>query len=90
MFSIMPEHGSIIERAAQALRTGGRFVILDIKEPPRWPTWFFTLMLLFIKPFGASYELYKQKSWVAMEKYFKRVTVSEGYGGAIYIAVGEK
>lgn len=68
---------------------GGRFVILDIKEPPLWPTWFFKLALFTIKPFGASYELYERKPWEEMAKYFKGITVSEGYGGAIYMAMGE-
>jgi ubiquinone/menaquinone biosynthesis C-methylase UbiE len=89
MFSTVPEHEGIIERAARALRPGGRLVILDIKEPQRWPLWAYKLALLTQRPFGTSYEILKQKPWETMGKYFRRVTVTEGLAGAIYIAVGE-
>jgi demethylmenaquinone methyltransferase/2-methoxy-6-polyprenyl-1,4-benzoquinol methylase len=89
VFSCMPEHESIIERAARSLRPSGRLVILDIKEPQLWPLWAYKLALLTQKPFGASYEILKQKPWETMGKYFRRVTVKERHIGTIYIAVGE-
>lgn len=89
MFSTMSEHGNLIERAVQAIRTGGRFVILDVKEPTQWPAWCFKLSLNFIKPYGTIYEHLSLKPWETMEKYCKQVTIREFYAGAIYMAAGE-
>lgn len=89
MFSIMPTHGDLIRNAAQALRPGGRFVLLDLREPPRWPTWLFKAMIPLVSPFGSSYALFQQRPWEEMARHFRSVTMTEFYGGAVYVAVGQ-
>ncbi len=41
-------------------------------------------------PFGVSLDLADRKPWQVMTKYLSRVTVTELFGGSVYIAVGEK
>jgi hypothetical protein len=82
---------NIIERAAQSLRPGGRLVILNVKEPPLWPSWCFKLSCsLFIQPYGTLYEHLRQKPWETMSRYFRNVSIREFYAGAIYMAAGDK
>lgn len=88
--TLIPEYQSVIEKASQALARGGRFVLLDIKMSERWPLWVVKLGVALTKPFGVTLDLAQRKPWKVMESYFRRVTVTELYGGFAYIAVGEK
>lgn len=88
--TLMPEYEEIIERAANSLVNGGRFVILDFKKPDRWPLWVAKIGVAITKPFGVSLDLAERKPWEAMNRYFKKVTMTEIYGGFVYIAVGTK
>jgi len=88
--TLVPEYEAIIERAANSLVSGGRFVILDFKKPDRWPLWVAKIGVAITKPFGVSLDLAERKPWEAMNKHFKNVAITEIYGGFVYIAVGEK
>jgi demethylmenaquinone methyltransferase/2-methoxy-6-polyprenyl-1,4-benzoquinol methylase len=91
VLSTVPEPDKVIERAMHLLRPGGRFVILDVKEPALWPSWCFKPSVsVFIKPYGTLYEHFRQKPWESMKRHFKHVSMQEFYLGAIYMAVGEK
>ncbi len=46
--------------------------------------------MLITKPFGVSLDLAERKPWQVMMKYFAQVTVTEFFGGCVYIAVGER
>jgi demethylmenaquinone methyltransferase/2-methoxy-6-polyprenyl-1,4-benzoquinol methylase len=88
--TLVPEYEAIIERAANSLVSGGRFVILDFKKPERWPLCVAKIGVAITKPFGVSLDLAERKPWEAMNKHFKNVTMTEIYGGFVYIAVGMK
>ncbi len=88
--TLVPEYEQVIDHAARALSSGGRFVIADFKKPDRSPLWLVKLGVLITKPFGVSLDLTDRKPWQAMTKLFARVTVTELFGGFVYIAVGEK
>ncbi len=88
--TLIPEYERVIEHAAHALAAGGRFVLADIKIPDNWPPWLVKLGVLITKPFGVSLDLGERRPWETMTKYFPRVTVTELFGGSVYIAVGEK
>jgi ubiquinone/menaquinone biosynthesis C-methylase UbiE len=91
VLSTLPEPEGVIERAAQLLAPGGRFVILDVKEPAQWPLWFFKQSFsVFIKPYGTRYEHFSHKPWELMKRHFQHVSFQEFYLGAIYMAAGEK
>jgi len=88
--TLIPEFEDVIANAARALAPGGRLVVLDLKQPERWPLWAVKIGVLLTRPFGVSLDLAERKPWIAMEKYFTKVTVQEVFGGFAYIAVGEK
>ncbi len=88
--TLVPEYEAVIERASHALAGDGRFVVLDFKKPERWPLWIIKFGVAIGKPFGISLDLAERKPWKVMKKYFRNVTVTEIFGGFVYIAVGEK
>lgn len=88
--TLVPEYERIIARSTHALASGGRLVIADFKRPDNWPLWLVRLGVLITKPFGVSLDLTDRKPWQVMPKYLSRVTVTEVFGGSVYIAVGEK
>lgn len=88
--TLVLEYEAVIERASHALASGGRFVVLDLKQPERWPLWIIRLGVAITRPFGVSLDLAERKPWEVMKKYFLNVTVTEIFGGFAYIVVGEK
>lgn len=88
--TLIPEYEIIIEHASRALADGGQLVILDLKKPERWPLWVSKIGVALTKPFGVSLDLTERKPWEAMKRYFTDVTMTEVYGGCVYVAVGEK
>ncbi len=88
--TLVPEFERVIEAAARALADDGRLVIADFKQPEGWPLWLVRLGVAITKPFGVSLDLTGRKPWEVMSKHFARIEVTELFGGAVYIAVGEK
>jgi ubiquinone/menaquinone biosynthesis C-methylase UbiE len=88
--TLVPEYEQVIDHAARALAVGGRLVVADFKKPDQWPGWLVKLGVLITKPFGVSLDLTDRKPWEVMRKYFARVTVTEHFGGCVYIAEGAK
>lgn len=88
--TLVPEYEEIIERASHALSGGGRFVVLDLRKPERYPTWIIKLGVAITRPFGVSLDLAERRPWEIMKKYFSNVMVTGIFGGFAYIAVGEK
>ena len=88
--TLVPEYEDVIARGAAALRPGGRLVILDFKEPAGWPEWAIGLYVELGRPFGTTRDLAQRKPWEAIARRFPVHGVMELYGGAAYIAVGEK
>jgi demethylmenaquinone methyltransferase/2-methoxy-6-polyprenyl-1,4-benzoquinol methylase len=88
--TLIPEYEAVMEHASRMLFPGGRFVILDLKKPDKWPLWLVRLGVFITKPFGVSLDIADRKPWEKMKKYFFKVTLTELYGGFAFIAVGEK
>jgi SAM-dependent methyltransferase len=88
--TLVPEYEQVIDHSARALAAGGRFAIADFKKPEGWPQWLVNLGVLITKPFGVSLDLTDRKPWEAMTKHFSEVTITELFGGTVYIAVGQK
>lgn len=88
--TLVPEYAAIIRNGAQALASGGRWVVLDFKLPSNWLARFAPLLAMtFVRPFGGTLEMAERHPWEAMQQYLTRVTVTDLYGGFAYIAVGE-
>lgn len=88
--TLVPEFEAVIERAFQALASGGRMVVLDLKLPENLPTWMIKIAILITRPFGVTLDLSDRKPWLVMQKYFPDTSVIQLFGGFAYIAVGVK
>ena len=88
--TLVPEYDTIIHRASQALKPGGRIAIFDMKEPDNWPHWLVRLAAWLNKPFGVSLELAERHPRESIRKYLNEVVFTEYYCGALYLSVGEK
>jgi demethylmenaquinone methyltransferase/2-methoxy-6-polyprenyl-1,4-benzoquinol methylase len=88
--TLVPEYDEVIHRASQALKTGGRFAVFDMKKPEGWPHWLVRFAAWLNSPFGVSLELAERHPWESIRNYLKEVTFQEYYFGALYLSVGEK
>ena len=89
--TLIPEYRDVVRRGADALASGGRFVIMDLKVPENWPTWRIYLVVLMNKPFGASLAYVGQRQpWEAIDEYLTKVSFTKLHGGYVYISCGEK
>lgn len=88
--TLMPRYEDVIRASSEALLPCGRFVILDFKFPSNWLARLAPLLVLTLRPFGATVDLANRHPWEAMGKYLSHVSVAELYGGIAYIAMGER
>lgn len=87
--TLIPGYDRTIKQGAEALASGGRFAILDLKRPDNVPNWLFRLGVFITKPFGVSAEIAERRPWEAIEKCLDHTSFTELFGGFAYIAVGE-
>jgi len=88
--SLMPAYEEIIRKSAQALTSGGRLVILDLKLTTGVLSFLNPLGVLITKPFAGSYEAGQRKPWEEMRKHLTDVQVKEHYFRFVCIASGTK
>lgn len=86
----IPEYDFVIEKAYNALSSGGRIAILDGKKPDNLPGVVFKLVLALGKPYGYTEEYFKVAPWESVERLFSDVRFSTRYGGMIYEVSGVK
>lgn len=86
--TLMSDYVRILRRGREAMASGGRFAVLDLKESttaPRWLTW---LMIHLTSPFGVTADLTERHPWEEIERSFPTVSFKEYYLGYVYLAVG--
>jgi hypothetical protein len=88
VFGYLSAPEDVIERAAHALEPEGTLVIFDLKQPERWPSWLFKFSVWLGSPFGVTIDYFRSKPWKSIERYFKKTTYEEKYGGLVYFAKG--
>lgn len=88
--TLIQEYDKVIKNGARALTAGKRFVILDLKLPSNWLSYFARLGVFITKPFGVSIEMASRHPWESLNEYLKNPTMNELYGGFSYIATGER
>lgn len=90
-FGWLSDPDRVIRKSLGALKPGGRFVLLDLRKPARWPK---ILEVLFFDWIGAvagvdsGYS--NSQPWQSVEKHFEDSSYEEMYGGAMYLSVGNK
>ncbi len=82
----LEEPDSVISRALDALAPGGRFVILDGKDPGRLPSWLFRLIVLLARRFGANRRYFDNSTWESVRRHFDSGTFEQMCGGLIFLA----
>jgi len=88
--TLVPEYDEVIARGAAALAPGGRLVVFDLKEPDRWPEWAIRVYVAISRPFAVTRDLGERRPWVSVERRFPVHATIGLYGGAAFLAVGEK
>lgn len=88
--TLIAEFDAIIERAADALPSGGRFVVYDFKIPDGWPEWRIQVQMRIRARFGQTRDLDERRPWESMARHFPIHTMEELYGGLAYLSVGVK
>ncbi|MEN8260665.1 MAG: methyltransferase domain-containing protein [Pseudomonadota bacterium] len=87
-FGYVTEYEQVIEKVSHVLVPGGRFVIVDGKQPERGPSWLFKLFVWFSQPFAVTPEYFEHRCWESVERFFKEAEFRMVYGGLIYISSG--
>jgi demethylmenaquinone methyltransferase/2-methoxy-6-polyprenyl-1,4-benzoquinol methylase len=87
--TLIPEYAQIIKNGSRALAKGGRFAILDFKEPENRPLWLTKLLVLLTKCFGVSLDLAVRHPWETIATCLTPVIYKDLYFGFTYISVGE-
>jgi ubiquinone/menaquinone biosynthesis C-methylase UbiE len=94
VLSLIPESDEVICRSAEALHPGGRWAVLDLKVPDRWPKWLSSLVLPLVRPFAVNDEWVTRRPWEtirrAMDNCLSEVSLTEMYFGAAYIVSGTR
>lgn len=87
--TLSPDYDRIIQKSADALTSGGRFVLLDMKKPDNLPAWLINFMVFITKPFGVTLDLADRHLWESIDKYLAHTSFKKFFFGFLYLAVGE-
>lgn len=88
--TLVPEYDAVVRRGARALAPGGRFVVVDIKEPGSWPEPVLRAVVPLFWPFGVTLDLRTRHPRESLAKHLDLVLMEERFLGTTYIAAGEK
>jgi demethylmenaquinone methyltransferase/2-methoxy-6-polyprenyl-1,4-benzoquinol methylase len=90
--SIMPNVEDVLERGKHSLKVGGRLSVLDLQVPERVPSWLVPLLMLLVKPFGATMDWVWSKPWEKIQKQmvelFAHVETKTFYAEVAYLITG--
>jgi len=87
--TLEPDYDQVIQRGAEALRPGRRWVVLDLKLPSNWLRYLAPALIVLVRPFAVSAAVAKRRPWESLHRQLKHVNMQELYFGVAYIAVGE-
>ncbi len=85
--TLMSDFDTVIRNGARALRTGGRFAILDLKRPDWPPQWLVEAFVRITRPFGVSLDMADRHPWESLDRYLSDLEFRELYLGFSYLAV---
>lgn len=88
--TLVPEYDEVIRRGADALRSGGRWVVADLKLPPGgWQGALLPVLLPLFRPFGVTLDLAGRHPWESLRRYLPGFGMQDYYFGYTYVAWGE-
>jgi len=88
--TFVPGFETVIGNGFSALKSGGKFVVLDMKQPEGWPMWMVRLAVKSAAPFGVTLDLSQRRPWEVMRRHTKVVKYRAFYASFVYLAVGKK
>ena len=88
VFGFVGEYDRVIEAVSHAIVPGGRIVIMDGKQPERWPLWLLKLFVRSGRSFGLTLDYLQRHPWESVESYFQETSLEEMYGGIVYVSSG--
>ncbi len=88
--TLSPDFDEIIQNGSKALSPGGCWVILDFKLPSSWLSRLAPFLVFLTRPFGVSMELATRHPWESINRHLNNTSLTELYGGFVYIATGER
>jgi len=87
--TLEPDYDAVVAHAADALKPGRRFALYDLKLPSGWTRHLAPLMVFLTRPLAVSMALATRHPWESMQRHLVNVSMTEYYGGFLYVAVGE-
>ena len=90
VFGYLEERANILEKIHKSLVNNGTIVIVDGKQPQKWPLFLFKLFVKLSSPYGLTESYFNNNTPEIVSKLFKNVTFEDMYGGLLYITSGEK
>ena len=87
---MLSDNAAVIERVVLKLVVGGRFALLGLKEPSRWPRWLVDLAITVNRPFGVTRDYTSIRPWLALRKQMEEVSFQEMLWGAGYLCIAKK
>lgn len=93
--SLVPECGQVITNGRNALVTGGRLVVLDLKLPVApLPDWLIRGLLPIVRPFAVTEQVIARRPWEmirsALDQHFDESSWTEHFLGAVFLATGSQ
>ncbi len=87
---MVPGYEGVVERAAAALRPGGRMAIGGLRSPEGWPDWLLRLGEAVNRPFGVSRAYEAFAPWQSVQEHLREVDYEERLFGGLYLATGTR
>ncbi|MGN6097222.1 MAG: class I SAM-dependent methyltransferase [Bosea sp. (in: a-proteobacteria)] len=87
---MVPDHETVIQRVAERMAPGARFVALGLKEPERWPRWLINAAIRLNRAYGVSRDYTAIKPWRTLQSLLTPVSFETMYAGAAYRCVVER
>lgn len=84
------DYDQVIADGTNALKPGGRWVVLDIKLPSNWIRHFVPALMPLLRPFAVSDAIAVRHPWESIARYLTNTSMKELFFGIAYLAVGER
>ena len=88
--TVVPQYDLVIARAHEALSSGGKLVLLDLKKPEGKNESLVRLAAMMVRPFAVTLDLAARHPWESVARYFEDCRLENLYFGFTYIVSGWK
>lgn len=86
--TLIRDFEKVVHHGFEALRPGGRMVVLDYKLPRWWPEFAVPAIGPMVAPFGGTLEMVRRKPFEEVARHAAEMRMLQRYFGWVYVAVG--